>query len=195
MTVRRPAYILSGGRSRRFGSDKARAELGGAPLLRRLANMLTPHVDRITVVADTPDKYRDLGLATITDRVPDLGPLGGLDAALRDLRDGEDWLLLTSCDLVAIRPAWIDELRAHASAGASCVAYRGHRWEPLLAMYHRSIAGLVDEHIQSRRRAMRDLLDAALAHALPLPADWPRITQVNTPADLTAAVKNIGVQR
>ena len=36
-----PGYILAGGRSRRFGTDKARAEVGGTPLLRHAAASLS----------------------------------------------------------------------------------------------------------------------------------------------------------
>ncbi len=192
MIVKLPAYILSGGRSSRFGSDKARAELGGTPLVRRLADMLAPHVSRVTVVADIKDKYQDLDLATIADRLPGLGPIGGLHAALSDLRSEEPWLLLTSCDLITINGHWIDGLLLRAEFDVPCVAYRWDRWEPLLALYHSSITGMVEERIHAGQTAMQDLLDAARAEAMPLPGDWPQVPQVNTPGDLRAAAEQHG---
>ena len=34
-----PAYILAGGKSSRFGSDKARAQVGGEALVARIARL------------------------------------------------------------------------------------------------------------------------------------------------------------
>jgi molybdopterin-guanine dinucleotide biosynthesis protein A len=73
-----PVYLLAGGRSSRFGSDKARAELAGVPLILRLAHQVEPVASPLVVVADRRDKYLDLGLTTIADALPGLGPLGGL---------------------------------------------------------------------------------------------------------------------
>ena len=97
-----PVYILAGGRSSRFGSDKARALLDGEPLVARLARQIEPVARRVTVVAEAADTYADLGLRTIADRRPGLGPLAGLEAALLDAtnppKSTADWLILLSCD-------------------------------------------------------------------------------------------------
>lgn len=94
-----PLYILAGGRSSRFGSDKARAELGGRPLVRRIADALAPVADPVRVVAGPPGGYADLGFVTIADRRPDLRPLAGLEMALLDRQQlcGTGWLILCSC--------------------------------------------------------------------------------------------------
>ena len=80
--TRLPIYILAGGRSSRFGSDKARAVLDGEPLIKRVARMAMPIAESTTIVADRTGKYDDLGLRSIADDPPHLGPLGGLAAAL-----------------------------------------------------------------------------------------------------------------
>lgn len=119
-----PAYILAGGRSTRFGSDKARAPLDGVPLLARVADTLRTVTAEPIVVADAPDKYADMGLPTIADCYPARGPLGGLHAALADLvarsgaglsetaRDAAAALVLVSCDFVVLRAAWLEALGA-----------------------------------------------------------------------------------
>ncbi len=70
--------ILGGGRSSRFGSDKALATLDGRALIDRVAAALAPQVDALIVVGrDHP------GLTAVADRpAPDLGPLGGIAGAL-----------------------------------------------------------------------------------------------------------------
>ena len=57
-----PAYILAGGRSVRFGSDKARALVEGEPLIRRVADGLAQVTGSITAVAQQADAYADLGV-------------------------------------------------------------------------------------------------------------------------------------
>lgn len=75
MSVQVPVYILAGGRSSRFGSDKARAALHGRPMIVRIAELLRPVAESMIVVAEQSDKYADLGLLTIADAIPGQGPL------------------------------------------------------------------------------------------------------------------------
>src|SRR5436190_19307235 len=106
-----PIYILAGGKSSRFGSDKARAEIDGEPLLARIVRVLKPAAKNFTIVADAENKYGDLGLRTIADVQPGLGPMGGLLTALNDLRE-PGYLLLCSCDMVALDCAWVEALES-----------------------------------------------------------------------------------
>ena len=69
--------VLAGGRSRRFGSDKALAEYRGRPLIAHVLDALAAQCDAVVVVG------KDWGPDWIADRpAPDMGPLGGLNAAL-----------------------------------------------------------------------------------------------------------------
>ena len=181
-----PVYILAGGRSRRFGSDKARALLDGVPLITRVADMLRDVALDITVVADTPDKYADLDLPTIADPTPDLGPLAGLINALehRLTRHGPGYLLLTACDVTTIRPPWIDQLCQHTLHQPPAVAFRDDKWQPMLGLYHTDLRPTARRNLQSGHSSMQQLLDDAPAAALPLPPDMPENWQINTPDDL-----------
>jgi len=179
-----PVYILAGGRSRRFGSDKARAILKGEPLVKRVERLLMPVASRVTVVADVPEKYTDLGLRTIVDRTPGLGPLGGLDSAIADLEPNEHWLLLCCCDALVIHAAWLDQLLTHMRPGVRAAAYKGKFWQPMPALYARNCATQVEAQIASADQSLRGLLDQLTAIALQMPADWPKHWQANHPENL-----------
>lgn len=179
-----PLYIVAGGRSVRFGSDKARAELEGVPLLIHTARALAPSASSVTVVADRADKYADLGLRTIADRAPGLGPLGGLQAALEDLPAGDDWLLLGSCDLLGLRPRWVEALREAAADPHGVVAFHDQRWEPMPALYHRRVLPAVEAAITAGELTLWRLIEGCDPVALPLPAGWEAVVQVNTRDDL-----------
>ncbi len=179
------AYILAGGRSRRFGSNKARALLDGTPLILHVAQALEPIVQDVTVISTMNGAYGDLRLRTIADRRPDQGPLAGLERALLD-REEPSWVLLVACDWVGLRASWLDTLWRARKPDHDAVAFRGNHWEPLFALYHTNILPQVQHSLTAGRRAMQTLLDEAISVALPLPNDWLKARQVNTPGDLVS---------
>lgn len=91
--------VLAGGRSSRFGSDKAEALLAGQSLLEHAVAALAPHVDTIVVAGRAVP-----GQPTIADwPAPDLGPMGGIAGALRYAENkGFDQLLCISVDCVRL---------------------------------------------------------------------------------------------
>ncbi|HMO76249.1 MAG TPA: molybdenum cofactor guanylyltransferase [Sphingopyxis sp.] len=102
--------VLAGGRSRRFGSDKAAALLGGRTLMDHATAALRPHVDAIVIVGRASD-----GAVADWPR-PAMGPLGGIAGALRHAAEaGFDQLLTISVDCVRL-PADLRSLLEPAPA-------------------------------------------------------------------------------
>ncbi len=88
--------LLAGGRSSRFGSDKALVLIDGCPMLEHVAEQLRSQCEALVVVGrDWP------GIVRVDDRPePGLGPLGGLAGALAyAIAKGFDAVLTSSCDL------------------------------------------------------------------------------------------------
>ncbi len=181
-----PIYILAGGKSSRFGSDKARAELNGEPLLKRIVRVLQSRGERFAAVADSLDKYADLGVRTIADSRPGLGPMGGLLSALNDL-SSPGWLLLCSCDMVALDCTWIDQLADAQTPTVQCVAFKGERIEPLFALYHSSLVERVERSIKANELSPSRLIASVPNVLLPLPKNWPELAHVNTRDELAKA--------
>ncbi len=96
------AFILIGGRSRRFGRDKAGVKFGNEPLIERTAktvrNAISP--TQITCVAANGGQIGFAGLPIVFDLHEGFGPIGGLHAALAYART--DWILVVACDLPLI---------------------------------------------------------------------------------------------
>ncbi len=87
--------VLAGGRSSRFGSDKALAKLGEQTLLDHALAALRPHCDALVVVG------RNGGIADWPR--PDMGPLGGIAGALVHAADnGFDQLLTAPVDCLRL---------------------------------------------------------------------------------------------
>jgi molybdopterin-guanine dinucleotide biosynthesis protein A len=159
MTEALPGYILAGGRSRRFGSNKARMLVEGKPNILRLAELLSPHCSTLTAVAGPDESYLDLGLRTIHDPVAWQGPLVGVQRVLEDapecwarqerssripkalaepwpLEAEGGWRLVVSCDLLEWHARWFERLIARLSPELAVVAFHDGRWQPFPALYH-----------------------------------------------------------
>ena len=169
-----PAYILCGGRSQRFGSDKARALVDGQPQLLHLSHALQRAGHSVHYVADRADRYNDLGIACLVDEHPECGPLAGLSSALKhraaeiasrratavDLDRSCGWLLLVSCDQTAWDSRWFAELQRAALAmhDALAAAYVDTAWQPLPALFHVDLAAEVERRLLAGRLSLQQLL-------------------------------------
>jgi molybdopterin-guanine dinucleotide biosynthesis protein A len=159
--------VLAGGQSRRFGSDKALAVFEGKMLIDWAADMLAEWTERIVVCG------RSGGLA---DRPgPDLGPLGGLNAALHyALAEGFDAVLSAPCDTPflpddALRQLCESETPAYLEA------------LPVVGLWPAAFADALDLHLSGDDRSMRGW--ASRIGAVPIGMSHP-VANVNTPGDL-----------
>lgn len=180
---------MSGGASRRFGADKARAEVGGTALILHVAHALESVAFRTVVVAARKGEYNDLGLTTIGDDVPGMGPAGGVFTALRHAFDSGagtrvDWILVSACDWLGIRPEWARGLIAQRSADAHAILFASDQTQPLLALYHREALPHFKRAIDDGRVRMQGIIDELNSVVLPAPSDWSQATNVNRPSDL-----------
>ena len=167
--------VLAGGQSRRFGSDKALAELGGVTLLARAVDRLGGWCDRVVVVGRESAPVPAPVLADWPRA--GMGPLGGLAAALRMARDeGYDAVLSCGVD-AAFLPA---DLAALLAPGPAFVAD-----QPVIGLWPVSAVGAVEAILAGDgKHSMRALAEAVGARGVVLdvaPAN------INTVADLAAA--------
>jgi len=193
------AYILAGGHSSRFGSDKARAIVHGQPLIDRLAAALTPECVSITVVAQCSDAYQDLGLRTIADGEAHQGPLAGLLRALEDLAENmradsihptesferNIWALVISCDLVQWEPAWLASLLSSCREGTSAITFRSDHRQPFPGLYHPRLIETIRTRLQQGNGAMHALLDDPNCDSIAVDlGELPTIRCFNTQEEL-----------
>ncbi|MDB5712268.1 MAG: molybdenum cofactor guanylyltransferase [Sphingomonas bacterium] len=172
--------VLAGGQSRRFGSDKALAELDDRPLIAHAAAALQSHVDTVAICGRAFEDY----LALPDRPAPGLGPLGGVAAALRHAADhGFDLVLSIGCDVPALPAELVGALLA---AGAP-VAVRAL---PICGLWRAGDADLLDRHLASSEdRSMRTWLAACGGQWF---AGDTALANINTPDDLAALIARRG---
>lgn len=164
--------ILRGGESRRFGSDKGAADLGGVTLVERVANALGPQVTALIACGGPAP-----GLLSIPDRPqPGLGPLGGIAAALHFATlHGFEGVLTVPCDAPLLPATLYEEL----APGPSFLLEM-----PVIGLWPARLAAALDQHIATT--SLRSVIGwAAAARARSVERSTP-IVNVNTRADLAA---------
>ena len=73
--------ILLGGKSSRYGSNKALVEIEGVRLVDRVAGVMKSIFHRVILLTNTPEEYTYLRLPMVEDLIMGLGPMGGIYTA------------------------------------------------------------------------------------------------------------------
>ena len=171
--------VLAGGRSTRFGSDKALAEIGGQSLLARAVDALSGWCERVVVVG------REVAPAPTLPDWPraGMGPLGGIAAALRLAHDdGFDAVLTCGVDSLGLP----DDLPARLSPAPAFLD-----GQPVVGLWPVSAAGAIEAILLAEgRHSMRQFAQAIGARAVNVQAEPANI---NTPQDLAEAEKRHGL--
>lgn len=136
------AFILIGGRSARFGTDKAFVELDGETLAARAAKTVETALSprHVTFVAASDAQFDDkvpipLHYPIVADLRPGFGAWSGLHTALAYTR--AEWAFVLACDLPFVTPEFINLLAASADEACDAVvpAQSDGRSQPLCALY------------------------------------------------------------
>ncbi len=93
--------ILAGGKSTRYGTNKAFAEVQGVRLIERTIRVMGSVCPRLLLVTNTPAEYAYLQLPMVEDLIKGLGPLGGIYTGLEVIDDENG--LFVACDMPFLR--------------------------------------------------------------------------------------------
>ena len=147
------AAITAGGRSSRFGSDKALALLHGRPLLHHVAASLQACPARLLIAP--PGKYVLDGWTVVPDTRSGEGPLAGLEAALQHAP--AQWLAFTGVDLPGLTSDFWAALAQARTSGALAVLPldEADRPQPLAGLYCRELLPRVTALLDAGERRLR----------------------------------------
>ena len=164
--------VLAGGKSSRFGSDKALAQYNGHTLITLAVDAMAERCEHVIVVGREtapapalPDWPR-----------PGMGPLGGLAAALRyALGHGYETVLTCSVD-AAFLPG---DLLALLSPAPACLAA-----QPVIGLWPAAAAHALEQLLHSdERHSMLRFAEMINARRVETSA---AVANINTPDDLAA---------
>lgn len=192
-------YVMAGGASSRFGSDKALARLGGETMLARICRALDDATGNVSVVSSLTN-YTGVDARMVPDRWPGEGPLGGIITALQDARANDPratHCLIVSCDMPFLTAEWLQFLCTHAATNvAQIVVPRSARTlEPLCACWRVGAAAILQPLFDGGVRRVTQVFEHTETEILDEP-HWKRFDSagrlfwnMNTPQDYEDAVK------
>jgi molybdopterin-guanine dinucleotide biosynthesis protein A len=186
---------LAGGASRRFGSDKSKALLGGRPMLEWVVARARPQVGVLLLNANDPDTGKGIeNLKRISDSGPGEGPLAGILAGLTEAQQrGFTHLASFACDTPFFPPDTVARLASalQSSTADYAVASCGATAHRIFAIWPVNCHTQLAHAFANGTRSMRDI-----EHWLePTWADFPKngspdgdpFFNINTPEDLETA--------
>ncbi len=163
------ALILAGGKSRRFGRDKALLRYEGRGIVAHLAAECAKVCREVLIVSDSGQKFSLPAAREIADRYQDAGPMGGLQAGLAAAR--YDICLLMACDMPFLSAELMAVFLQNAAGRQLVLPQNGQDLEPMFGIYHRSLLPKVEALLAAGRRSLLNLTKDADLLLLP-PSVW-----------------------
>lgn len=201
----RPGVILSGGRSSRMGRPKALLPFGPHRLIDHVAARLAPQVDGIAVNSNDPDIHLS-GAPVFPDITPDFqGPLAGLQAALAYCT--ETYPRATHMAVVTVdSPFFPEDLFDRLAAtiqtvGDVALAASNGRMHPVTGLWPLSILPALNAWLAApptlKVRAFlegKQVRVVDFGPAVTAAGEIDPFFNINTPEDLDAALRHLGVE-
>lgn len=120
-TIAIAGAVLAGGQSRRFGSDKALAEVGEELMGGHVAAAIRgAGIDPVVVIGGSAEMAAKLALVQIADQFPGEGPLGATATALNYFTGSH--VVVAACDLPLLQSETVLQLISGLAPGEGAVA-------------------------------------------------------------------------
>jgi len=176
--------VLAGGRSRRFGKDKALAPLDGTPLIKRSVDLLRSIDLEPVIITNESADYSFLKCRIERDLVPNKGPLGGLYTAMKQVGG---MLLVLTCDMPFLEGSVMHKLKEGYRAGDKITLFKvQERTQPFPGIYDSSLLGCVNTLINTDQVSMKKLLSGIdNKNIIRSSSQRENFTNVNERRDLT----------
>lgn len=181
--------VLAGGKSSRFGDDKALAKWKGKTLLERAVHLLeAPHLDPV-VIANSKRDYSFLSCPVVHDLIPEKGPLGGLYTAC-SLFPAMSLLVLT-CDMPALTLSSLKRLLDHHDGRCAVTLFSNEKgcFEPFPGVYESRLSGLIQQSLGKNALSLHHFLNRIPAKKVLSEKSSPDLFfNINTKQDLESWV-------
>jgi molybdopterin-guanine dinucleotide biosynthesis protein A len=129
-------FAVAGGHSRRMGRDKALLPWGQATLLDHTLDLLRHVCADVRILSGAAPRYLDHGATVVLDHLREVGPLGGIEAALAS--PGVPAGLFLAVDMPFVTVELLQALLDWAPDFDAVVPVGGGGAQPLCAIYQAS---------------------------------------------------------
>jgi molybdenum cofactor guanylyltransferase len=163
--------VLAGGKSRRFGSDKARFVYNGKPMTQWVLDSFELANERFIVANQA---YEEFNVPAYGDLISSPTPLSGIHSALVHAK--HDWVAVAACDMPFLTTHYWQTLQNYCHDTKAVVVESNFGLEPLAAFYHRSLIQTIEVALNQEQKAVHLFLESIdkttlKAEALNLPSN------------------------
>jgi molybdopterin-guanine dinucleotide biosynthesis protein A len=206
--------IIAGGKSSRFGSDKAMAMISlknltrinnslktksgnsfsnikpqtKLPMIQHIGNVLSSIFSKTLIICNDTEKYSFLPFPTVRDIYPDQGPLAGIHAGLVNSKTKK--IFITGCDLPLINSEFIRYQCSISNNFQVTIPSLECGLEPLCAIYNKDCVPVIEQLLENKQHKVSALFDKVgtrkinKSEILNIVPDLSIFTNINNQSDL-----------
>ncbi|MBN1847979.1 MAG: molybdenum cofactor guanylyltransferase [Deltaproteobacteria bacterium] len=149
--------ILAGGKSLRFGHNKALVELKGTRLIERVVNVLGAIFEKVILISNSPHEYEYLQLPIYEDLIKGLGPISGFQTGLNKIEDPAGFFV--ACDMPFLNEALIRHIVGSGVSYDAVIPRLGWKIEALHALYTKGCLTAINHSITAGNYQLITFLD------------------------------------
>lgn len=180
--VRMPAtaIILAGGGSRRMGQDKTMLPIAGKPMIKHVYDTIRPYFTQTLVSSNNAALHDFIGVKVVPDDIAGRGPMMGIVSALKV--SDHDVNFIIACDMPEVDTGLIKVMIRQARDYDAVVPRVGpDMYEPLFAVYRKSVLPAMEELLRSGQNKIIDSLNQCRVRYVDLPGR--QFSNINTRAE------------
>lgn len=183
-------FILAGGQSLRFGTDKGTYVFEGKKFIENSVKVLNPFVEKIMILTNKPENYAFLNLPTLQDKIKDIGPIGGLYTALTETES--EWNLFLPCDSPFLTEKPIFKLLENLCSQKQLIyPSTNDKIFPLTAIFNKNSVTKIEQQIKVQNYRIRSLLEVLECEKVDCEEFKNEFANINSKEDLWEAQKKI----
>jgi len=189
--------VLCGGHSARMGRPKEWLPVGDETLLQRTVRIVGEVCEKIVVAGRTDQPLPPLpeSILVVGDQFPEVGPVAGIEAGLRALRESCRIALVVACDHPRLDAGVLRRLLEAIGEHRAVVVKHDGILCPLLGVYPTQLADQAGEFLRRGERAARRFAQECQAAVISsetfrdLDPELHSFINVNDPTQLDAACR------
>ena len=128
--------ILAGGKSSRYGKNKALVKMNGTPLIERVLAVMGSVFENLLLITNSPEEYAHLKLPMKQDLIRGLGPIGGIYTGLESISQEAGFFV--ACDMPFLNESLMRHILAVRGQFDAVVPRVDWKIEALQALYSKN---------------------------------------------------------
>ncbi|SFA69068.1 molybdopterin-guanine dinucleotide biosynthesis protein A [Acetitomaculum ruminis DSM 5522] len=186
------AGVLAGGKSSRFGDDKALAIYKNTTFLEHIVEKCRENFYKVYVSVGDKNKYKQFPFEFVEDEIKGYGPLGGIYALLKKCET--DYIFIMPTDMPLIDINIFSALKEKCNSDEyDCIVikYKG-KPEPLCSIYSKKCIPVIEELIKEnigKPRLIFEKVNTCYLNLEDINCDSKAINNINTKEEFNKIIE------